>query len=65
MLQGSLTSKYNEYTLEDRAKMGRHGAENGPAKAARHFPQLLDGKLHDAYVMVVTSFLAKGLNCQI
>jgi len=27
------------------AKMGRYGAENGPAKAAVHVSQLLDGKL--------------------
>ena len=44
MLQDGLTSKY-EYTLKDRAKIGRYGAENGPAKAASHFSQHLDGKL--------------------
>jgi len=32
--------KYNEYTPEERTKMGRYGAENGLAKAARHFSQL-------------------------
>jgi len=26
--------KYNEYSLEERAKMGRYGTENGLAKAA-------------------------------
>jgi len=36
---------YNEYTLEDRAKMGRYGAENGPSKVTKHFSLLLDGKL--------------------
>jgi len=25
-------AKYNEYILEERAKMGRYGAKNGPAK---------------------------------
>jgi len=33
--------------------MGRFGTEYGLAKAARHFPQFLDGKLHEAYVVVV------------
>ena len=44
---GSLTSKYNEYTLEERAKKGRYGPKNGPAEVATHFShdQLLDGKL--------------------
>jgi len=36
--------KYNEYTPEERVKMGRYGTENGPAKVARHFSQLLDRK---------------------
>ena len=33
--------KYNEYTLEERAKIGRYGAENGPGKSTR---QVLDTK---------------------
>ena len=39
MFQGYLTS-YSEYTTKERAKMGRYGTKNGPAKAARHFSQL-------------------------
>jgi len=31
--------KDSKYTPEERAKMGKYGAENGPAKAARPFPQ--------------------------
>ena len=51
MLQGGLTSNdqasgtYNEYTPEERAKMGRYGAENSPYKVIKHFCLLLDGKL--------------------
>ena len=44
-VQGDLTSKDNEYTPEKRAKMGRYGAEKGPAKTARHFSQLVDSKI--------------------
>ena len=53
MLRGSLILRFNEYTPEVKAKMGRFGTECGLAKAARHFPQFLDGKLHEAYVVVV------------
>jgi len=40
-------AKYNKYTLEERVKVkvGGYGTENGPAKVARHFCQLLDCKL--------------------
>ena len=27
---------YTDYTLEDRAKIGKYTAENGPARASRH-----------------------------
>jgi len=30
-------AKYSEYTMEERTKMGRHGADNSPAKAADTF----------------------------
>ena len=29
-------STYNEYTPEERAKIGRYGAENGPSKVTKH-----------------------------
>ena len=29
--------KYNEYTPEERAQIGKFAAEHGPAKAVRHF----------------------------
>ena len=75
MLQGSrLTSKpTDEYTPEERVKMGMYGPENSPAKAARSFFQFLDDKLpwgSEAFVIVVMSFLVEGPNhkfktCQI
>ena len=69
MLKGGLTSKYNEYTPEERAKMGRYGAKNGPAKAARHFSQHLDGKLPQGSEALCPSgcifFLVEGPNGQI
>lgn len=40
--------------------MGRYGAENGPAKAARHFPQLLDSKLHDTHAMWLHRFWSRN-----
>ena len=38
-------AKCNEYTKEERVKMGRYGAENGPSKVTKHFSLLLDSKL--------------------
>ena len=40
-------SAYSEYTLEERAKMGRYGTKNGLSKVNKHFSfsLLLDGKL--------------------
>ena len=47
---------YNEYTYtpEERVKMGRYGAENGPSKVTKHFSLPLDGKQRCTYVVVVT-----------
>ena len=38
-------STYNQYTLEERAKMGRRGAEGNLSKVTGHFSLLLIGKL--------------------
>jgi len=46
--------KYNEYTPEKRMKMGRYG---GPSKVARHFPQLLDGKLPCSFYVLYVCIL--------
>ena len=37
--------KYNDYTAEERAKIGKYAAENGPARAVRHFSKILNKKL--------------------
>ena len=33
--------KYNHYTAEERAMIGRYAAENGPTRASKHFSKLL------------------------
>ena len=40
--------KYNEYTPEERAQIGKFATEHGPAKAVRHFSQLLSSFLYTA-----------------
>ena len=40
-----LEVKPMQYTPEKGVRMGRYAAKNGPAKAARLFPQLLDHNL--------------------
>ena len=37
--------KYNEYTSEERAQIGKYAAENGPTRAARHFSELMNRKV--------------------
>ena len=37
--------KYNEYTPEEKAQIGKFAAEQGPAKAVRHFSKLLSRKV--------------------
>ena len=34
--------KYNSYTPEERAKIGKYAAENGSTRAARYFSELLE-----------------------
>ena len=36
---------YNDYTAEERAKIGKYAAENEPARTVRHFSKILDRKL--------------------
>jgi len=56
-----------EYTLEERAKMGRYGTKNCPSKVTKHFFLLLDGKLTCSLCCsgYVINFLVEGPNCQI
>ena len=35
-------TKYNEYTREQRAEIGRYAAENGSTRAAKHFFHVLN-----------------------
>ena len=35
-------TKYNDYTPEQRAEIGRYAAENGPTRAATHFSRVLN-----------------------
>ena len=39
--------KYNRYTPEERAAIGRYAAENGPTQAARHFSEKLKMKISE------------------
>jgi len=59
-------STYNQYTMEERAKMGRCGAESDLSKVTRHFFLLVVGKLtcslhHSGYIL----FFVEGSNRQI
>uniref|UniRef100_A0A1X7SKG7 Uncharacterized protein n=1 Tax=Amphimedon queenslandica TaxID=400682 RepID=A0A1X7SKG7_AMPQE len=36
--------KYNDYTPEQRARIGKFAYENGPTKAAKHFSQIAEMK---------------------
>ena len=60
MLRDGLTSKPSEVqqvinTRREGAKMGRYGTENGLAKAAGHFSQLLGGKAEAVKLYVVVA----------
>ena len=54
-------STYNQYTLEERVKMGRCGAKSDLSKVTRHFSLLLVGKLtcslhHSGYIYILFFF---------
>ena len=40
--------KYNTYTPEERARVGKYAAENGASKAASYFSKLLDRKITES-----------------
>ena len=40
--------KYNTYTPEQRAEIGKYAAENGNTSAARHFSKVLDFKVSES-----------------
>ena len=39
-VQPKTRGKYDDYTPEQRAQIGKYAAENGPTRAAKHFSQL-------------------------
>ena len=43
--KASPRGKYNDYTPQERAWIGKYAAENGPTKAAKHFSQVLNRKV--------------------
>ena len=51
MLQDGLASNYSEYTLKEKAKMLRYGAENVLAKAAGHFAKFNAPQIFRLYGM--------------
>ena len=60
--------KYNSYTREERAKIGKYAAENCATRAARYFSELLDQKITESTVrrlksafLILRSFDAKCL----
>ena len=48
--KASPQGKYNDYTPQERAWIGKHAAENGPTKAAKHFSQVLNQKVPETTV---------------
>ena len=41
-------SRYNSYTPEERAKIGKYASENGATRAARHFSQSLERSINES-----------------
>ena len=47
-LQPKGRKKYNDYTAEERARIGKYAAENGPTSASRYFTKLLGRKVPES-----------------
>ena len=54
--------KYNEYTPEERAQIGKFAAEHGPTKAVRHFSKLLSRKVQLSIHSSASIFPLRHLN---
>ena len=52
MKRSATRGSYTGYTSEERAKIGRYAAENGPARATRHFavPETIARRLKCEYL---------------
>ncbi len=63
--------KYNDYTAEERAQIGKYAAEHGPAKAVRHCSKLLGVysspvilRSHIGRQIKIRQFLKNSKNCK-
>ena len=54
--------KYNCYTPEQRASIGKYAAENGPTKAARHFTKILGSSVNESTARKLRSEYLRELN---
>lgn len=66
--QQSERGKYNEYTTEERACIGKFVADNGPAKAVRRFsdrklPESTARRFKLEYLSALKAILLKSLHC--
>jgi len=53
--------KYNTYTPEQRAEIGKYAAENGNTSAARHFSKVLDFKVSESIARRLKSKYLRAL----
>lgn len=53
--------RYNSYTAEQRASIGKYAAENGPTKAARRFSKLLKCDINESTARKLKSDYLKEL----
>uniref|UniRef100_A0A1X7U379 Uncharacterized protein n=1 Tax=Amphimedon queenslandica TaxID=400682 RepID=A0A1X7U379_AMPQE len=54
--------QYNNYTAEDRARIGKYAVENGPTRAARHFSAIWNMKINESTARRLKSEYIAQLN---
>ena len=59
--------KYNHYTPEQRARIGRYAAENGGSRAALHFSAMLDVKVSSYVCLCMVKLInpSRSMNQQL
>lgn len=57
--------RYNSYTPEQRASIGKYAAENGPTKAARHFTKILGSDVNESTARKLRSEYLMELNAAV
>ena len=62
---GRKRSQYNDYSAEERAKIGKYAAENGATKACRHFSKTLGRSIPEATARRLKSQYLATLNSKI